>query len=487
MERAAGSAEAPHEAAPLLPRPPAPGSGPCSARCALALLAHGALLVAYALRAALSIAIIAITGGSPPGGNRSAPGPRPPQAPAYNWSAETQGIILSSFFYGYGLTQALGGYGAGLFGGKLVLGSGLLLSSALTLLVPRAAELGVGVLVGLQALLGLAQGVIFPAQYALWAKWAPPLERSRLMNIADAGCTFGTFSALLVAGIICQSLGWPLVFYIFGGVGCAWCLCWFLLVYEDPASHPWISAGEREYIVSSLAHQGSSHGRSLPLGAMAKSLPLWAIAIACFCTDWLFYMLLTSMPTFMSNVLHFDLREGSESASFPALQNGLLSSLPYIGNGLGHILAGLLADFLLAQRVLGTAAVRKLFSALGMLLPSVFLVVVPYIGSSSTAAVVLLTLALTIISMTGAGININHIDIAPRYAGFLLGVTNTFGIIAGIIAPTAVGLLVSQDLQAGWRNAFFAAAALNVFGLIFYVAFGSGTVQGWAREEPAAP
>lgn len=31
-----------------------------------------------------------------------------------------------------------------------------------------------------------------------------------------------------------------------------------------------------------------------------------------------------------------------------------------------------------------------------------------------------------------------------RYAGFLLGVTNTFGIIAGIIAPTAVGLLVSQ-------------------------------------------
>lgn len=40
-----------------------------------------------------------------------------------------------------------------------------------------------------------------------------------------------------------------------GGVGCAWCLCWFLLVYEDPASHPWISAGEREYIVASLAHQ----------------------------------------------------------------------------------------------------------------------------------------------------------------------------------------------------------------------------------------
>lgn len=40
-----------------------------------------------------------------------------------------------------------------------------------------------------------------------------------------------------------------------GGVGCAWCLCWFLLVYEDPAHHPWINAGEQEYIVSLLAHQ----------------------------------------------------------------------------------------------------------------------------------------------------------------------------------------------------------------------------------------
>ncbi|KAF1472906.1 putative small intestine urate exporter, partial [Megadyptes antipodes antipodes] len=460
----------------------------CSARCGLALVLHVSLFVAYALRVSLSIAIIAMTNGSHPhswsgsaprgsypGFSQDVSGKQmqiterrfPGSAPVYNWSAETQGIILSSFFYGYGLTQVLGGYCSGLFGGKPVLGSGLLLSSVLTLLVPRAAELGMSFLIGLQVLLGLAE-------YTLWAKWAPPLERSRLMNIADAGCTFGTFFALLVAGIICQSLGWPFVFYIFGGVGCAWCLCWFLLVYEDPAHHPWINAGEQEYIVSLLAHQGSSHGCSLPLVAMAKSLPLWAITIACFCTDWLFYMLLTSMPMFMSNVLHFDLRE-----------NGLLSSLPYIGNGLGHILAGLLADFLLARRVLGTAAIRKLFSALGMLLPAVFLVAVPYLGCSSTVVVVLLTLALTIISMTGAGININHIDIAPRYAGFLLGITNTFGIVAGIIAPTAVGLLISQDLQTGWRNAFFVSAALNLFGLIFYIAFGSGTIQDWAREDTA--
>ncbi|XP_074977473.1 sialin isoform X3 [Caretta caretta] len=324
------------------------------------------------------------------------------KAPVYDWRAETQGVILSALFYGYLFTQLLGGYWSGQFGGKLVLGYGLLSTSALMLLVPLAAGLGAVYLIGLQALLGMAEGVIFPAQYMLLAKWAPPLERSRLIQLAVAGCTFGTFVTFPAAGIICQYVGWPYVFYIFGGIGCVWCGFWFLLVYEDPACHPHISAGEKEYIVSSLANQGISHGRSLPLLAMIKSLPLWAIAVPCFCSEWLFYTLLTSMPTYMHEVLHFDIRE-----------NGLLAALPYIGNWLCAIVSGVLADFLLSKQVFSIATVRKLFSVLGMMLPAISLVAVSYVGCDYTAAVVFLTLSMTVISMCGAGFYTKHMDIAP--------------------------------------------------------------------------
>uniref|UniRef100_A0A8C8VQR6 Solute carrier family 17 member 4 n=1 Tax=Pelusios castaneus TaxID=367368 RepID=A0A8C8VQR6_9SAUR len=453
----------------------------CSARYCLALTLHFSLFIAYSLRVNLSLTIIAMTNGTDPGSLSNVStdlcpdhSHTQPNGSHREFTPETQGIILSAFFYGYIFTQLLGGYWSGMFGGKLLLGSGLLSSSALTLLTPFAAGLGAAYLTGLQALLGMAQGVIFPAQYTLWAKWAPPLERSRLMNFAEAGCTFGTFITFPAAAIICQYLGWPYVFYILGGTGCVWCVFWFLLVYEDPACHPRISAREKEYIVSSLANQGSSHGRSLPLLAMMKSLPLWAIAIAYFCNDWLFYMLLTSMPTYMNDVLHFDIRE-----------NGLLSALPYIGNWLGTIVSGLLADFLLSKHLFSMTMVRKLFSGLGMLLPAASLVAVSYVGCNYTAAVIFLTLSMTAISMCGAGFNINHMDIAPRYAGFLLGITNTFGTISGIIAPTAVGFLTSQDLLSGWRNVFFVAAALNLFGLLFYVTFGNGTIQDWAREDTA--
>ncbi len=60
------------------------------------------------------------------------------------------------------------------------------------------------------------QGVTYPAMMAMWARWAPPLERSRLMTLSGAGGNFGAFIALPFTGYICQTLGWPAVFYIFG-------------------------------------------------------------------------------------------------------------------------------------------------------------------------------------------------------------------------------------------------------------------------------
>lgn len=55
--------------------------------------------------------------------------------------------------------------------------------------------------------------------------------------------------------------------------------------------------------------QGGSHGWSLPLLPMVCSGPLWAIIITQMCANWSYYTLLTSLPTYMDTVLHFDLRQ----------------------------------------------------------------------------------------------------------------------------------------------------------------------------------
>lgn len=62
----------------------------------------------------------------------------------------------------------------------------------------------------------VSKGVTFPAMMAMWARWAPPLERSRLITLSGSGSNFGAFLALPLTGYICQTLGWPAVFYICG-------------------------------------------------------------------------------------------------------------------------------------------------------------------------------------------------------------------------------------------------------------------------------
>jgi hypothetical protein len=81
-----------------------------------------------------------------------------PMAQDFGWSPTVAGLVQSSFFYGYLLSQIPGGYAASLWGGRTVLPAGVGLWSAATAGVPLLA----GTLPGLflsRALVGLGEGV----------------------------------------------------------------------------------------------------------------------------------------------------------------------------------------------------------------------------------------------------------------------------------------------------------------------------------------
>nr|XP_017529322.1 sodium-dependent phosphate transport protein 3 isoform X3 [Manis javanica] len=399
-------------------------------------------------RVSLSIAIIAMVNSTQQHGqsNASSEGPLADslsnpgssieefhtRASVYEWSPETQGIIFSSISYGIILTLIPSGYLAGIFGAKQMLGAGLLISSLLTLFTPLAADFGVALVIVIRTVQGMAQGMAWTGQFTIWTKWAPPLERSKLTSIAGSGAALGSFIILCVGGLISQALGWPFIFYIFGSIGCVCCLLWFTVIYDDPVHHPCISIREKEHIMSSLAHQSSSPRRSVPIKAMARCLPLWAIFMGFFSHFWLCTIIITYLPTYISSVLHVNIRD-----------SGVLSSLPFIAASSCTILGGQLADFLLS-RDLRLITVRKLFSSLGLLLPSLCAVALPFVASSYMTTIILLILIPGTSNLCDSGFIINTLDIAPRYASFLMGLSRGFGLIAGIISSTATGFLISQ-------------------------------------------
>ena len=108
----------------------------------------------------------------------------------YDWSEKLQGIILSSFYWGYIITHIPGGVLVEKFGGKSTFLVGMLITSILTLLTPFSIKLdavNAVYLIILRVVLGLSQGFIYASVHGLMAAWIPLKERTRAAAVIFTG------------------------------------------------------------------------------------------------------------------------------------------------------------------------------------------------------------------------------------------------------------------------------------------------------------
>nr|XP_023446011.2 sodium-dependent phosphate transport protein 1-like isoform X3 [Dasypus novemcinctus] len=417
-------------------QPPRKVPGFCSVRYGLSFLLHFCNVVIMAQNMSVSLTMVVMVNRTEPHSvtNLSANQlPAHVKNPVYDWSPDIQGIILSCTFYGSIFFQVPVGYFSGIYSIKKMVGCAMLLSSLFNLFIPLAADLGKTAIILCRVLQGIVQNTVATGQHEIWVRWAPPLERGRLTSISTSGFVLGPFVVLLVTGLICQSLGWPMVFYIFGICGCVLCLLCFFLVYDDPKDHPCISISEKEYITSSTIQQFSSRRQPLPIKTMLKSLPLWAISVgnfAYYCTN---KTMLLYVPMFINSMFHVNIRE-----------NGWLSALPYLFAWIFGILAGQMSDFFQSRNILSLLTIRKLFTSLGLLLPALFSVCLLYLSSSFLSTIIFLILITATLSLNTVGTLLNVLDIAPRYYGFLRGVTTLTGLMGGLMASTLTGIIINQ-------------------------------------------
>lgn len=403
----------------------------------------------------------------------------------FEWNKTVQGLILGSFFWGYIITQIPGGWLATRIGGKRVYGLSMLGATVATFLTPVAAQTSYIFLIVLRIIVGITSGVCYPSMHAIWGNWAPPLERSKLVSFTYAGAQVGNVITFPLAGLLCKygfAGGWPSIFYILGILSSIWFVLWMIFVSDSPTQHKRISKIERDYILESLCDVALSADKShkdkplsVPWFSMAKSMPVWAILVANITTDWGLYFLLTSIPLYMSEVLKLDIST-----------NGIYSALPYIAFWAMINITGWLADFIQSKGCLNTAITRKAFTNFGMVVPAIMLIILGYIDCTQPGAAV--TLLVLGVSLTGAqysGWVVNHMDIAPAFAGILFGISNSIAAVTGFLSPVVVGVITKDKTREQWQIVFYIAAGIYGLGALIYTAFASGEVQPWARDQSA--
>ncbi|GLD47410.1 vesicular glutamate transporter 2.1, partial [Lates japonicus] len=354
----------------------------------------------------------------------------------FNWDPETVGMIHGSFFWGYIVTQIPGGYISSRLAANRVFGAAIVLTSTLNMFIPSAARVHYGCVIFVRILQGLVEGVTYPACHGIWSKWAPPLERSRLATISFCGSYAGAVIAMPLAGILVQYSGWSSVFYVYGCFGIFWYMFWIFVSYESPAEHPTITDEERCYIEESIGESAKLMGPSekfkTPWRKFFTSMPVYAIIVANFCRSWTFYLLLISQPAYFEEVFGFEISKV-----------GILSALPHLVMTIIVPIGGQLADYLRSKNILTTTTVRKIMNCGGFGMEATLLLVVGY-SHSKGVAISFLVLAVGFSGFAISGFNVNHLDIAPRYASILMGISNGVGTLSGMVCPLIVGAMTKN-------------------------------------------
>jgi len=388
-----------------------------------------------------------------------------------SWSPGEQGLIHGSFFWGYIVTQIPGGYLAARLQANRVFGCAILVTCALNILLPTAARAHWFVFILVRVMQGLAEGVLYPSCHGMWAKWAPPMERSRLATISFSGSYAGAVVGMPLGGLLVENCGWPSVFYVFGTAGILWFIWWILCSHDSPSTHPTITEDEKAMITNAI---GKTDYGNLPQWAgtpwkeFLSSLPVWAIIVANFCRSWTFYLLIISQPAYFEQVLQYDVKE-----------LGFMASLPHLVMTIVVPCGGLLADFLRRRGLMSTTNVRKLMNCGGFGLEALFLLILAC-SHGHGDAVLCLVLAVGFSGFAISGFNVNHLDIAPRYASILMGLSNGAGTLSGMICPLLVSYITRDRSEESWKKVFVIASCIHFSGVIFYGFFASGERQPWA-------
>ena len=167
--------------------------------------------------------------------------------------------------------------------------------------------------------LGFAEGAFSPGGLKVVSEWFPAKERGLAGGLYNIGPSIGQMLAPpLVVWAILYFGNWQISFVIVGAISLSWVVLW-LLFYHPVATHPKLSAEERELITSGQENYLLSDDKRPSITSILKRRNFWGIALPRFLTDPTWGMLSFWVPLYLTQVRGFDLKQIAMYAWLPFL------------------------------------------------------------------------------------------------------------------------------------------------------------------------
>lgn len=389
--------------------------------------------------------------------------------------SDTQyGLIFASFLIAYAISQTLSGRLYDAIGTRRGFAASIVVWSLAAM--AHAAARGVASFTAFRVLLGLGEAGNWPGAAKAAGEWFPVRERALAMGIFNTGAAVGGALSPPIIAWLALHYGWRPTFVITGLLGFAWLALW-LAAYRVPERHPWLTPEEHDTILEGQRPAGAigpMPERTLGLAELLRYKQTWAIVIARFVTDPIWWLYVGWLPSYLQEARGMNLRAV-----------GATAWLPYLAGGVGALFGGYLSGFLI-RRGQSVDRARKTAMAIGALLTPAGALAV---GAETEVA----ALSWAAIVLFGFQVWINNVqtlpsDFFPKSA--IASVTGLSGTAAGVASAAYVfgtGYVVdsfkAQGLSNPYTPVFVLAAALGPLGLLILLAL-AGRIQPVSLRAP---
>ena len=399
---------------------------------------------------------------------------------SFGISATTFGLLSAAYSWTYALCQLPVGVVLDRLGVRRV----SLWSVSLWGVASLAAALAPGVRLFFAArlLLGIGEAPTFPANAKAVGMWFPQSERSLATAIFDSSAKLASAIGVPLLGLLLLRIGWRLSFVATAALSFGY-LALFALLYRDPtrftlrnvvlsrspklASQPYPEAALNlppDLLLTAVP--------PIPVRRLLQERKVLGLAIGFGAYNYVFYLLLTWLPTYLIQALHVTARR-----SF------LFTGAPWLFAAVTELLVGGLLTDTLIRRGHNPSSVRRAVLLCGTLCG----LGISGAAHAHTMQTALLWISLSIGGLSAAaavGWSIPSLLAPNSSTGAIAGIVNFSGQISAIAAPILTGYTVQRTGHFVW--AFGIATAYLLLGILAYVVL-LGRIEPINLRRPLRP
>ncbi|CAK5090866.1 unnamed protein product [Meloidogyne enterolobii] len=344
------------------------------------------------------------------------------------------------------------------FGARFVFLSAGILSTISTALLPFAASKGMIAFTFIRLLQGFAYGANFAAIGFVCHRWATLQQHGFFLACMT---TFTSLSVTLtnpVAAFISSvpSLGWPWVYYVHALVSPILFGFWLFLYTDHPDTHPCVSQREKDQILSGKTEAEIGISGFMPYRAILSNKTVLIVWLNSFADIVTAVFLITYLPTYVSKVLRYGVRE-----------TGIWSAVPALLHIPVKVGSGWLADNMRCMSEIGR---MRLFNSIALVGSGIAFALVGFVPDDKRfLAVILMTLNFALVSTNCGGFYKCATLISRQYAHFVVAGIQFEKSITLFVSPLIFLLFIrDESSREQWRNVFIGMAIILFVANTFF-------------------